>query len=50
MNFAEFSFALFCLSTIKKFNKFYLIDLGKETKNKILNNLFYTDDSLTVVI
>ena len=50
MNFTEFSFLLFCLSTFNEFIKLYLINLGKETKNKILNNLFSFEDSLTIVI
>ena len=50
MNFAEFFFVLLNLSTFKDFNKLYLINLGKETKNKILNNLFSIEDSLTIVI
>ena len=47
MNFAEFF--VYCL-VIKEFNKLYLIDLGKVTKYKILNNLFSIEDSLIVVI
>ena len=39
MNFAEFFFVLFSLSIFKQFIKLYLINQGKETKNKILNNL-----------
>ena len=49
MNFVEFSFALFSLSSFKEFNKLYLLNLGKETENKILN-LVVIEDSRTILI